>query len=70
MGGCERDVVQSVQRIGKGYYVTTGVRIGSTFEECMYEGGRAPMALYGQRTAERRKPNVLEMCLSSLVCVT
>ena len=43
--------------------------------KCLYEGVIVPTALYGaeawgMRSAERRKVNVLEMCLSSSVSVT
>ena len=47
-----------------------GLRIKA--KKCLYEGVILPTALYGpeawgMRSAERRKVNVLEMCLRSLV---
>ena len=47
--------------------------LGINVKKCLYEGVFVPMALYGvgvwgMRSAERRKVNVLEMkCLRSLV---
>ena len=51
-------------------------RFGIYLKKCLHEGVIVPMALYGMevwgmRSAESRKVNVLEMkCLSSLVRVS
>ena len=49
--------------------------LGIKAKKCPYEGVIIPTALYaaeawGMRSAERRKVNVLEMCLRSLVGVS
>ena len=76
-GGCERDVVH---RMNEGYRawgalksVLSNRRMEIKAKKCLYEGVIVTTALYGvevwgMRSAERRKVNVLEMkCLRSLV---
>ena len=80
VGGCERDVVQ---RMNEGYRdwgelksVMSNRGLGIKAKKCLFEGIIVPAALYGaevfgMRSAERRKLNVLEMkCLRSLVGVS
>ena len=79
-GGCERDVVY---RINEGYRASGVLKsvlsnrgLGIKAKKCLYEGIIVPTALYraevwGMRSAERTKVNVLEMkCLRSLVGVS
>ena len=78
-GGCERDVVH---RMNEGYRawgvlksVLSNKGFGIKAKKCLYEGVIVPTALYGAkawgiRSAERRKVNVLEMSLRSLVGVS
>ena len=79
-GGCERDVVHTMN---KGYRAWGALKsvlsnrgLGIKAKKCLYEGVIVPRALYGaeawgMRSAERRKVNVLEMkCLRSLVGVS
>ena len=76
-GGCERDV----HRLNEGYRawgalenVLSNRGLGIKAKKCLYERVIVPTALYwvwGMRSAERRKVNVLEMkCLRSLVGVS
>ena len=78
-GGCERDVVH---RMNEGYRAWGALKsvlsnrgLGINAKKCLYEGVIVPTALYGaevwgMRSAERRKVDVLEMkCLRSLVGV-
>ena len=76
-GGCEMDLVH---RMNEGYRawgalksVRSNSRLGIKANKCLYEGVIVPTALneaevWGMRSAERRKVNILEMkCLRSLV---
>ena len=79
-GGCKRDVVH---RMNDGYRVWRVLKsvlsnrgLGIKDKKCLYEGVIVPTASYGaevwgMRSVERRKVNVLEMkCLRSLVGVS
>ena len=79
-GGCERDVVH---KINEGYRARGALKsvlsnrgLGIKAKKCLYEGVIVPTALdgaevWGMRSAERRKVNVLEIkCLRSLVGVS
>ena len=79
-GGCERDVAH---RTNEGYRawgelksVMSNRGLGIKAQKCLYKGLIVPTALYraevwGMRSAERRKVNVLEMkCLRNLVGVS
>ena len=79
-GGCERDVVH---RINDGYKAWGALKsvlsnrgLGIKPKKCLYEVVIVPTAFYGAevwgtRSAERKKVNVLEMkCLRSLVGVS
>ena len=79
-GGCERDVVHSMNEgyraWGAPKSVVNNGRLGIKAKKRLYEGVIVPSALYGaeawsMRRAERRKMNVLEMkCFRSLVGVS
>ena len=78
-GGCERDVVH---RMNEGYTAWGVLKsflsnrgMGKKAKKCLYEAVIVPTALYraeawGMISAERRKVNVLEMCLRSMVGVS
>ena len=77
-GGCERDVVHRMNEVYRAWGALKSVlsnrELGIKAKKCLYEGVIVPTALYGaeaERSAERRRVNVLEMkCLRSLVGVS
>ena len=78
-GGWERDVLHRINGYrawGVLKSVMSNRRLGIKAKKCLYEGVIVPTVLYGaevwgMRSAERRKANVLEIkCLRSLVGVS